>query len=141
MLCAPCLCAPTHSSLSHVSLSSYFYFGQLINVSTSYTETEQEPLTSLLEIETESVEHLHQHHHGNDDEVSDRGHGVVVEANEIIIENDMWVNGLRVQVENAPRSITQIYVCTYLPLHFCLLHFCNLKTCLVSVLVKTLPKH
>lgn len=74
------------------------------DAATSYTEKEPASLTTLLELETESVAHLHQHHHGNDDEVSDRGHGVVVETKEIVIENDMWVSGLRVEVVNAPRS-------------------------------------
>lgn len=61
-------------------------------------------LPVALVVETEAVKELHEHHHGAEDNISDRGHGVMVGGEEVVTKEDMWLGGMSVSVKNAPRS-------------------------------------
>lgn len=77
-------------------------FLALLILTSASTKAPEEDLPILLTLSTESIATLEPHGHSEQDEVSDIGHGEVVGAPTVVTTEDMWVQGIRVQVENAP---------------------------------------
>lgn len=70
----------------------------------SRTQTEESPeLPVVLSLATDSIAELHSHEHTEHDTVDSAGHGVPLHAEEIVTTEDLWVRGVRIAVENAPR--------------------------------------
>ena len=62
-------------------------------------------LKEILSISTETLPVLLPHTHTQHDSVEDMGHGVYVSAPEFTVTEDTWIGGIRVDVNNAPRSV------------------------------------